>query len=61
MILRISIDMGNNAFDKNHGPEVSRILRELITEIENEASLTEYKKLLQDHNGNSVGKVVVDD
>lgn len=57
--VRISIGLGNAAFEGNYGgPEIARILRELADRYEIEGKNI-YQKL-RDINGNVVGEVRVD-
>ncbi len=52
-MLRIEIDTSNAAFDDNPGPELARILRTVIADIEYVVPEQGY---LRDVNGNTVGE-----
>jgi hypothetical protein len=57
--LRITIKMDNAAFAENEGPEVAYILRKLCFDIDDRAILDDYKTVLHDFNGNTVGEAKV--
>jgi len=55
MKLVITIDLSNDAFQPNPGPEVGRILYELARDIKDEGELVDYSPIA-DVNGNIVGR-----
>jgi hypothetical protein len=59
MTLTITINMDNAAFDPEPGPEVARILRELVDRADLIANHAD-SVVLRDVNGNRCGRVSVE-
>jgi hypothetical protein len=57
--VRVTINTDNDAFGDDPRPELSRILRELASIIE-EYGLPDYARRIADQNGNECGMLVSD-